>query len=69
MLPLFLIKWHLLSVKQLSVSCSAWGQINISVTWGLWSKARDTLPSATSFAPAPLGLWQPLPAPLPLDAA
>lgn len=38
----FLIKCHLLSVKQLSVSCSAWGQINISVTWGLWRKAQWT---------------------------
>lgn len=38
----FLIKCHLLSVKQRSVSCSALGQINISVTWGLWGKARRT---------------------------
>lgn len=38
----FLIKCHLLSVKQLSVSCSALGQINISVTWGLWRKALWT---------------------------
>lgn len=38
----FLIKCHLLSVKQLSVSCSAWGQMNISATWGLWGKAQWT---------------------------
>lgn len=47
----FLIKCHLLSVKQRSVSCSAWGQINISVTGGLWTKARWTRSCQQLLAP------------------
>lgn len=60
----FLIKCHLLSLKQLSVSYSALGQINISVTGGMWGKARWTALSATSFTPALLascGLTRPAP--------
>lgn len=58
----FLIKCHLLSVKQLSVSCSAWGQINISVTWGLWRKAQWTRSCQQLLLPLALhGLPNPLP--------
>lgn len=56
--PLLLIKCHSLSVEQLSVSCKALGQISISVTWGLWSKARWT-PSCQQL-PLPLPCQPPV---------
>lgn len=47
----FLIKCHLLAGKQLAVSCTAGGQINISVTWGLWKKAPQTCSCQQLFFP------------------
>lgn len=47
----FLIKCHLLAEKQLAVSCTAGGQINILVTWGLWKKAPQTCSCQQLFFP------------------
>lgn len=47
----FLIKCHLLAEKRLAVSCTAGGQINILVTWGLWKKAPQTCSCQQLFFP------------------
>lgn len=47
----FLIKCHLLSEQQLALSCTARGQINISVTGGLWKKALQSCSCQQLFFP------------------
>lgn len=51
----------LASVEQLSVSCSALGQINISVTWGLWgARLTGCHPVSNFLCPCPISLLWPL---------